>query len=110
MQAARKIFPESAQISLLDFWMSADLTHEFVVFFTGWETDVGFESMHWRFLVFVKKKTDRDWGNARVFDLPDNHPEPFTRSLAWLEAHAKELNAPRQVPKPTSGLVPGGSS
>ena len=99
---ARKVFPESGQISLSDFWTSADSTHEFVVFFAGREIKGGFESMYWRYLVFAKKKTDRDWSSARVFDLLDDHPKPLGRTLEWLEKNAKELKAPNQSLEPTA--------
>ncbi|MBI2516619.1 MAG: hypothetical protein HYV95_06855 [Opitutae bacterium] len=110
MTAARKIFPESSQIDLRDFWTSADGTHEFVVFFVGREIKGGFEGMYWRYLAFAKKKSDRDWASARIFDLPDNRFGPLDRSLAWLEQNAKELKAPIQMSEPTSGLAPGRGS
>src|SRR5687768_14431289 len=65
--AARRIFPESSHISLQDFWTSADGAYEFVVFFAGREIKGGFESTYWRYLTFMKKKSDPDWSEARVF-------------------------------------------
>ena len=99
VSAARKAFPESEQISLMDYWPSSDDTHDFVVFYTSREIKGGFESMYWRYVVFVKKKSEREWLNARVFDLPDNHPGPFSRSLGWLEQNAKEAKPSNQGPK-----------
>jgi len=102
MAAARRIFPESGEIDMRNFFMSVDDTHEFVVVFTGREIKGGFERMYWRYLTFVKKKSDRDWSTARVFDVPDNHFGPFRESMAWLEKNAKELQAPNQMPEPTA--------
>jgi hypothetical protein len=106
MSVAREVFPESSHIALTDFWTSADDTHEFVVFFAGREINGGFESMYWRYLAFVKKKDDRDWSNARVFDLPDNHAKPFGGTLKWLEQNSKERKRPNSEPlEPTPGAV-----
>jgi len=109
MLAAKKVFPESREIALLDFWMSEDATHEFAVFFVGREIKGSFESMYWRYLAFAKKKTDHDWSEARVFDLRENHPWAMSEpSLAWLEHNAVEQKEPNQAAQPTRGAAPHG--
>ena len=93
LSAARRIFPRSSRIELTDFWTSADDRHDFVVFFTGREIEGGFESMYWRHLVYVKDRAAHDWSEARVFDLRESHPGPFSYSLGWLEENATEMKA-----------------
>ena len=93
MAAARRVFPDARHIYLTDFWLSADPTHEFAVLFAGREIMGSFESTYWRYLAFAKKKTARDWSDARVFDLPDNHPSAWSGTLQSLEQAATELKS-----------------
>lgn len=91
MIAARRVFPESGHITLGDFFIGSDAVHDYAVFFAGRESKVGFERTYWRYLIFVKKKTARDWSTARVFDWPDNRTEPFNGPIALLESKGTEL-------------------
>src|SRR4051812_29656556 len=47
--------------------IGSDATYDYGFFFAGWEIQGGFESIYYQDVLFVKKKTDSNWLEARIF-------------------------------------------
>ena len=110
MVAARRLLSEPNYVALSRFWIGSDADYKYVVFFTGWEIKGHFESIYHRYVIFAKKKADRDWSNARGFLWPGDHVGAFHGPMALLEEKGEELGKkPNKSPQRNAGAEPANS-
>jgi len=103
LAAAKRASPESQRISLSRPVLGSDARYDYATFFVGRDTHGGFESTYFRYWIFAKLKSSRDWSEARVFDWPRDYIDPFIGPVSRLEKEGRELpEKPNQSLQPTA--------
>ena len=96
-------------MTFLDEKLSSDGVYDFASYYVQYSLDQGWEGIYHTRLIFVKKKSDRDWSESRIFRDPGPYiyAPAYPRTLRELEQHGDEFGRakPNKAPEPTPGAV-----